>query len=314
MISAIYKFGTMTSAEDLYSSYIANVVFNAFLCYTAITLNIITMHAIRKTSSSSLSKPLKTLLLSLAVSDLAVGLLIQPLYIVRCVMMLEPNALDISAYYTVMSTLQILGSLISFASFFGVTALSIDRFLAIHLHLRYQELVTHKRVVAAVISMWVLSAFITFLSTIVIFGWTSMNEDTLYAITASTEVSCLIITALLYCKIYLAVRRHANQIHALQVQQEAQNGEMENAARQRKPAVAAFYVYLVFLACYLPSNCISFATIINGFSTTEGFLTPYAVTLVFLNSSLNPLIYCWRMRHIRHTVMDILQKILPSHN
>jgi len=43
------------------------------------------------------------------------------------------------------------------ASFLSVLAISVDRFLAIHLHLRYQELVTHKRVVAVVISTWLLS-------------------------------------------------------------------------------------------------------------------------------------------------------------
>ena len=42
---------------------------NAFLSYTATMLNIVTIHAIRKTPS--LSKNLKTLLLSLAVSDLS---------------------------------------------------------------------------------------------------------------------------------------------------------------------------------------------------------------------------------------------------
>jgi len=54
-------------------------VFNAFSAYTAIMLNILSIHAMRKTSS--LPKPLKTLLLSLAVSDLGVGLLAQPLFI-----------------------------------------------------------------------------------------------------------------------------------------------------------------------------------------------------------------------------------------
>ena len=43
--------------------------------------------------------------------------------------------------------------------FFGVVALSVNRFLAIHLHLRYQELMTLKRVVAVVISIWVMSVF-----------------------------------------------------------------------------------------------------------------------------------------------------------
>ena len=44
----------------------------------------------------------------------------------------------------------------------GVAAVTVDRFLAIHLHLRYQELVTHKRVVAVVI--WLLHLFASFLS------------------------------------------------------------------------------------------------------------------------------------------------------
>ena len=61
---------------DLRSTYIANCVFNNFLSYTAIMLNIVTIHAIRKTSL--LPSSLKTLLLSLAVSDVGVGLLVQP--------------------------------------------------------------------------------------------------------------------------------------------------------------------------------------------------------------------------------------------
>ena len=44
--------------------------------------------------------------------------------------------------------------------FFSVFALTVDRLLAIHLHLRYQELLTNKSVVVVVSSVWVLSAFI----------------------------------------------------------------------------------------------------------------------------------------------------------
>ena len=43
--------------------------------------------------------------------------------------------------------------LFAFASFFGVVSLAVDRFLAIHFHLRYQELVTQKPVVAVVFSL-----------------------------------------------------------------------------------------------------------------------------------------------------------------
>ena len=43
----------------------------------------------------------------------------------------------------------------------GAPALCADRFLAIYLHLKYQELVTYKRVAAVVVSIWVISALIS---------------------------------------------------------------------------------------------------------------------------------------------------------
>ena len=184
------------------------------------------------------------------------------------------------------------------ASHFGVFALTVDRFLSIHLHLRYQELVTHKRVVAVVITVWVLSASISILR--------GLFHDP-FIMPAVIIVVCVITTGLLYCKIYAAVRHHTNQIHALQVQQATQNEDMANAARLKKSSLATFFIYLVYLACYLPIACVVLAKI-NG--KTALYFT--LVTLVYLNSSLNPLIYCWKMRHIRQTVINILRNIFAS--
>ena len=111
----------MNEAEPLYSSSIVNCVVNAFSAYTATMLNILSIHAIRKTSS--LPKPLKTLLLSLAVSDLGVGLLAQPLYIVKIV---NPTCSAFLCTFQVQLTL-------AFASFPSVLAISVDKFLAIYL-------------------------------------------------------------------------------------------------------------------------------------------------------------------------------------
>ena len=69
----------MIEAEGLYPTLIVNCILNAFLSYTAIVLNIVTVQALGKTSS--LPTPLKTLLLSLTVSDLGVGLLVQPFFV-----------------------------------------------------------------------------------------------------------------------------------------------------------------------------------------------------------------------------------------
>ena len=150
----------MASAEGLHLTLVVSYVFNAFLCLTSILLNIITIQAVRITSS--LPKTLKTLLLSLAVSDLGVGLLAQPLYVAILLMEIDQNT-NSTAYNSVYKAYVIQKKIIVMASHFGVFALTVDRFLAIHLHLRYQELVTHKRVVAVVMSVWVLSASISIL-------------------------------------------------------------------------------------------------------------------------------------------------------
>ena len=298
----------MTAGENIYSTSVAYcAVFNAFLSFTAVVLNVITIHALRKTLP--LPKPLKTLLLSLAVCDLGVGLLGQPLYIAVLVMDMQQNT-ENNTYEAIYKVYVILGNFLVWTSFFGVVALSADRFLAIHLHLRYQELVTHKRVVAVVISTWVFGAFLLSFD----LEWILIPKKVINIIHTTFDIVCYITTALLYCKIYKAVRRHTNQIQALHVEQVATNGQMTNAARLRKTAVGTFYVYLVFLVCCLPYTCTSIAFIISGPSTNLYTVWIYTETLLYLNSSLNPLIYCWKMKHIRHAVMDILRNIFSGHN
>ena len=195
-----------TEVEELRSTYIANCVFNSFLSYTAIMLNIVTIHAIRRTSS--LPKTLRTLLLSLAVSDVGVGLLGQPFYVSLVVEWLHQNN---PACITNIVFIFIVNAF-SLASFFGVVAISVDRFLAIHLHLRYQELVTHKRVVVVVISIWLLSVFFSSM-----ISWTAY--DIYYIVELLLGILSLVLTAIVNIKIYLTVQLHKNQIQALQGQQ-----------------------------------------------------------------------------------------------
>ena len=135
--------------KPLYSSLVVNIVFNCLLCYTTNMLNIITIHALRKTSS--LSKPLKTLLLNLTVSDLGVGLLGQPLFIaflVEKLRFIDARLTNYLAYNTV-------ATLLCLSSFCSIMALSADRFIAIQMPLRYANIVSHKRVVTVVTVIWV---------------------------------------------------------------------------------------------------------------------------------------------------------------
>ncbi len=286
----------ISEVQELHSTIMANCVLNNFLCYSTVMLNIVTIHAIRKTSS--LSKTLKTLLLSLAVCDVGVGLVGQPLYNTLLVNWIQKNNPGCNTY----KVLDISTGLFSVVSFFGVVAVSVDRFLAIHLHLRHQELVNHKRVVAVVISIWALSVFIA-----LIMLWVPQDINSL--IVAITGVCGLVLTTVVYIRIYLAVRHHKNQIQALQVQQVAQTVEQANFAGLIKSAAGIFYVYLVFLLCYLPFFICLVVIEINGPSINLKRFFLFSATLIYLNSSLNPVIYCWKMRHIRHAIMDILRNM-----
>ena len=295
----------MKPTEEFYSWYVVACLLNVFLSYTAIMLNIVTIHAIRKTPS--LSKPLKTLLLSLAVSDLGVGLTAQPLHVVFLIMGLK-QVHNSRAYYATHIAFAFSTNLFGFASLFLVVVLITDRFLAIRLYLRYKELVTHKRVIAVVISIWVFCAVLSLIR-----FWIPRNI--IYVVFGILAFLCALTVTLLSFKTYSTARGEMIQIQEMEltIRHVAQNGEMANVERLRKFAMAAVYLCLVFIVCCLPNMCILW-TIAFTSEPINAVIKRYTLTLVFLNSSLNPLIFCWKMRHIRLTVMNLLRSVYSSHN
>ena len=182
------------------------------------------------------------MLLSLAVSDVSVGLLVQPFYTSLLIKLLKGNNLGCNTYKAFYFT----AYFFPLASFCGVLAVGVDRFLAIHLHLRYQELVTHKRVVAVVMSIWLFSVFVSFLLLLV-------PLDIYSLVVLIIVVFGLVLSIVIYSRIYLAVRRQRNQMQALQVQHVdvTATGETTNFSSLIKSAVGIFYLYLVFFGLLL---------------------------------------------------------------
>ena len=283
-------------------SHLTLCILNANFSYTATILNIVAIYAIMKTSS--LSRNFKTLLLSLAVSDLGVGLLAQPLFVVYLAVDSTQKNETNETYDVIYTATVIPLNFFLCASLFSVTALCADRFLAIRLHLRYQSLVTYKRLDTAVISIWVISALISVTRLFI-------PKNIMYVIFVVFMSVCIVTATSLSVKLYLTLRRHINQI---QVPQVAQTGQGEIVQVKRKFAIASLFVYLVFIVCYLPHICTLF--IIAAVSEPRidvQHLWFYTITLSFLNSTLNPLIYCCKMKQIRTTMMSKLRDVFSSH-
>ena len=189
-------------------------------------------------------------------------------------------------------------NLFGFASFFGVTFLSFDRFLAVYLHLRYQELVTHKRVVVVTVSKWLFSAVLSFMRLCI-------PTRVSFIIYAVIYLSFLLTTTPINYKIYVSVRHHANQMQALQVQPTAtQNGEAgtSNTAGWRKFAIGTLLVYFAFLVCYLPNVCFLIVYLIFGPSSSiTVILDPFSSEKSWEIMIFKVFLYVWHFFHFFHS-------------
>ena len=201
------------------------------------------------------------------------------------------------AIYSIASTFMVAVSVLT------ITAISVDRYLAIHLNLRYQELVTERKVVYFQITLWIGSG---------IFTITRMAGYRIYMIFAMVVITvCLSSTCFAYVKIFMVLRRHQAQIRNQILTSEQEQSRISNMAELRRSIINTFYVYFAFLFCFLPYYFLGI--FINSASVWDNVimqLNLYATSLVLANSALNPVIYCWRRRELRGAVKQIFQNIL----
>ena len=273
-------------------------VLNFVFSLVATLGNLLVIRALMKTST--IPATVKKLFLSLTFSDLAVGLLPQLMTaIISAVMLKMASSEDDLAIFcpTVLIVLLYFQYLLATASFLNVIVIAFDRLLAVSLHLRYQELVTPVRVTIVLVSLWLTSCVSAFLYIFLLKG---------FPLAAVISVIGYVLTTLAYVRIYKVVRYHQNQIYS---QNQLQNAQTREAHKQRKSAYNSLFVSVVFLACYLPFLP---STILYSTNTSEiSFLVAHfaSIFLIYLNSSLNPFIYCWRYPEIRQSVKSTVKQI-----
>jgi len=222
---------------------IINCVLNAPLMLITILGNALVLAAIIRTPSIR-STPHMIMLCSLAVSDFLVGLIAQPLYIAKEVITKEEllKNLVVTVAFSV-----------CVVSVLTMTTLSVDRFLALHYHMRYATLVTESRVKYTLIIIWLLSFLASGL-----FFWKKRLHSFLFGISATI---CLLISTFSYISVYLIVSKHRSQIHAQQLAVQSSNAENNlNIARLKRSAFNIFFVLhrfnpvLLSYLCYI--NCL----------------------------------------------------------
>ena len=287
----------MSNSSNFETIVVINCILNAPLMLTSITGNALVLAAILRTPSLR-SVPSTIFLCSLAITDFLVGLVVQPVYIASELQYLAGGPLS---KVEALISISLCG--VSLAT---ITAISVDRLLALHYHMTYPNLMTTKRAMYVSASLWFLSVLLACLRV----AWES---EVLFIFEGVYITICLVLSSASYIKIYFIVRHHQIQIHA---QQQAVNSfnisvnipDSNNMTISKKHALKTFIYFICMVCCYLPylSYSLLRTTSVIGYEVNWTFTE----TVVFLNSSVNPFLYCWCNREIRTSAVKVVRKMM----
>jgi hypothetical protein len=222
-----------------------------------------------------------------------------------------------------------------YASIFSLTAVSLERFIAIKMPVRHRMLLTKQKMVIGLLLSWLDAAIISMLP----FIWQRKDTDELCTYRPSKEWSimviiinvCLPFTIMFACHVYtvcFAIRfsraKHeakttGTMINAVRRYTSDENSEDLKEAiqvkRERELACTMGMVLGAFILCWAPSSVYYFLHMVcrkcyqPSFKQVEPVFNATVKLLTFLNSCLNPLIYCWLNKHLREAIyLSLLKK------
>ena len=281
---------------EVHNHLIVLLVLNGFVAITAFLGNTLILVALHK--ETSLHPPSKLLFRNLATTDLCVGLIAEPVYVTYFISTLN-EPWNICRY--VFAVLSITGYILCGVSLCTLTAISVDRLLALLLGLRYRQVVTLKRIYRVVVGFWVLST-----AGATMLFW---NERITALCACIVAALCVVTSICSYTKIFLTLRHNQIQAHGNVNQGQSNQTVQLNIARYKRTVTSALWVQLALVVCYLPVAIVQMLRLQRGVSSLL-VARFYSLTLVAINSSLNPILYCWKIREVRQAVKDTLRGLL----
>lgn len=282
------------------TEYIVNCTLNAILAIASILGNGMILHAIRK--SGALRPPSRALLYSLAASDFGVGLVVQPFYVLYKTAELKNNHL---LYCIGGIGFHLSANVFSAVSFLTVTAIAIDRVLALLLGTKYQTTVSLRRVIKVLLTIWALTG-------LWVFNWI-WNLETYQVFNITVVSTCLLVCSVAYITLWVTLSRLRKQTVSRWNGGEITPKEANNAGSRRlgaykRSVTNMFYVYALMLVCYVPYLSMFFVIQTTKVNSTKIVALSYTMTVLFANSAFNPFLYCWRIKEIRNEVFLTLTK------
>ncbi|XP_020910407.1 adrenocorticotropic hormone receptor-like [Exaiptasia diaphana] len=293
-------FVRLSASDNQHDLFLMTILLvNFLLSLLTILTNFVVVFTIIKTPN--LQTPSNILILNLAVTDFFVGVIAEPFTcaskyaeLKRNVQLLCSNGLVVSNCLWVLSLMSLI----------ALTAITVDRFLAIHLHLRYRQLITTRRYAILHFSIWV------FIATVGVARILYENQRLYLPFSTILYASLSLTTLCFIFKINRVIKRHSSQIHAQLNSSTVPISTTINMPKIKKSVIVMMMTLGAFLACYIPYFGIMITFIVvKEPSIAKGYASNITITMVKINSLINPIIYCWRIRELRSAAFRILRKI-----
>ena len=282
--------------DEEYKALIGISVISVFLAFNSILGNTLILVALHNESVPY--QPSKLLYRCLATTDLCSGVILEPVATVYRFSLIHE---DWKLCRYAVTTRFMVGFPLFSVSLFTVTAISVDRLLALLLGLRYKHVVTLKRTYVFVIIIWVV-ATVTANSYFV-------NPQVIIWHNYIVTPFCIMTATFSYTTIFLSLRRHQNQMQVNEPQQPGQQVSL-NMMRYRKAVYSALWVQVALVLCFLPYSITTVNLTTEKLSTFDLIVLECVVTLVKLNSTLNPFLYCWKISEVRQEVKATIRQAL----
>lgn len=256
----------------------------------------------------SLRTPSYILLAGLAFTDFCTGIISEPFLVANEVVHSLVKFSDRNASSSGYCTIRIIGD--SFFEYFFYLTLLIMTLMSIErwLHMSRRSLLTVRRLLRIIVVLFFIPiAFVVYrLQEIFDFAYLFTN--------IASVIICLFVTSVAYIKVFRIIRRHQNQIRANESCPNFAQPAI-NLAKYKKSVFSIFYILVIFYTGYLPMALTLVLMMIFGKNSSVIVLSFYiSIMLVFLSSSLNPLLYLWRMKDIRQEVVKLVKRIFCKDN
>ena len=285
--------------EHAHLRYVGNLItsiLNVFFAPFAVVANVLVFSAILL--KPSLRSPSCLLIACLALSNILVSGIVQPSYIayrlgevrhgyVNCI----TRVLYAKRFYTCYGV-----------SFTTLSAISLERYLALKLHLRYKGLATAKRVLLVVIFIWTLNITLT------IIQWAHVTVAR--GLHLFFWFAFMVIGIICQVKTQLIVRRHRLQI----LKQQPSPSNHHNFRMQVKNTINMAYIVGIYFLFNLPVFAVTALHQIVFVHLDSYDYYGWSETIAFSNSFINPLICFWRSEEIRKAVLKLVRKRLCFKN